>query len=85
MLTQEKVVTIKVLNKQGQSIKGIARATGLARNTVRKYLQRDTSTPTYERKVTGPSKLNPFKGYIQSRMPLLIRIGFQPVCCLKRF
>ena len=68
MLTQEKVVTIKVLNKQGQSIKGIVRETGLARNTVRKYLQRDTSTPTYERKVTGPSKLDPFKGYIQSRI-----------------
>ena len=68
MLTQEKIVTIKVLKKQGQSIKGIARETGLARNTVRKYLKRDTSTPAYERKVTRSGKLDPFKGYIKSRI-----------------
>ena len=68
MLTQEKIVTIKVLNKQGHSIKGIARETGLARNTVRKYLKRDTSTPAYERKVTRSGKLDPFKGYIKSRI-----------------
>lgn len=40
MLTQEWVVTIKVLKQQGKSIKRIARETGLARNTVKKYLQR---------------------------------------------
>lgn len=68
MLTQEMVVTIKVLKHQGKSIKGIARETGLARNTVKKYLQQTESTPVYQRSVVRPSKLDPFKDYIQSRI-----------------
>lgn len=68
MLTQEMVVTIKVLKHQGKSIKGIARETGLARNTVKKYLQQTESTPVYQRSVVRPSKLDPFKDYIQARI-----------------
>ena len=68
MLTQEMVVTIKVLSKQGQSIKAIARETGLARNTVRKYLQQDESTTHQRQRTIKPSKLDPFKSYIQGRI-----------------
>lgn len=68
MLTQEKVVTIKVLKQQGKSIKRIARETGLARNTIKKYLQRTDTKPVYQRKTYRPSKLEPFKDYIQSRI-----------------
>ncbi|ROR47811.1 UNVERIFIED_ORG: transposase [Providencia alcalifaciens] len=68
MLTQEKVVTIKVLKQQGKSIKRIARETGLARNTIKKYLQRTDTKPVYQRKTHRPSKLEPFKDYIQSRI-----------------
>ena len=39
MLTQEQAVEIQVLNKQGRSIRQIARETGLSRNTVRRYLR----------------------------------------------
>ena len=43
MLEQEKVMELKILNKQGQSMKAIARVSGAARNTVRKYV-RDSAT-----------------------------------------
>lgn len=68
MLTQEWVVTIKVLKQQGKSIKRIARETGLARNTVKKYLQRTDTKPVYQRKARRASKLDPFKDYIQYRV-----------------
>ena len=68
MLNQEMVVTIRVLNRQGQSIKGIARETGLSKNTVKKYLQQTDCPARYERKVVKPSKLAPFKAYLQSRI-----------------
>ncbi|AMN46457.1 hypothetical protein ACG33_04950 [Steroidobacter denitrificans] len=40
MLTQEQVVEIQVLGRQGRSIRQIARQTGLSRNTVRRYRAR---------------------------------------------
>jgi transposase len=39
MLDQEKVMELKVLSKQGQPVKAIARVSGAARNTVRKYVR----------------------------------------------
>jgi transposase len=39
MLDQDKIMELKVLNKQGQAIKAIARVSGAARNTVRKYVR----------------------------------------------
>lgn len=68
MLNQEMVVTINVLKKQGLSIKGIARETGLSKNTVKKYLRSGDTTPSYQRKVQRPSKLEPYKDYIRARI-----------------
>lgn len=64
MLNQEMVVTIDVLETQGLSIKGIARETGLSKNTVKKYLRADGIASRYERKVQRPSKLEPFKDVV---------------------
>ena len=50
MLTQEMVVTIKILKHQGKSTKGIARETGLARNTVKKYWQQTECAPVYRKR-----------------------------------
>lgn len=68
MLTQEMVVTIKVLKKQGMSIKGIAQETGVARNTVKKYLNQPNVEPSYNRSSKRQSKLDPYKDYLQSRI-----------------
>jgi transposase len=41
------------------SIREISRRTGLARNTVKKYLRSDETEPTFTRRVS-PSKLDPY-------------------------
>ena len=41
------------------SIREISRRTGLARNTVKKYLRSGVSEPRYAKR-TGPSKLDPY-------------------------
>ena len=68
MLTQEMVVTIQVLKKRGQSIKAISRETGISRNTVKKYLNEESTAPQYQRRANRVSKLDPYKPYIHQRI-----------------
>lgn len=68
MLNQEQSVEIRVLARQGHSIKSIARELELSRNTVRKYLRGECRSPKYRRRLARPRKLDPFKGYLQERM-----------------
>lgn len=68
MVTQEQSVEIKVLARQGQSIKSIARELGLSRNTVRKYLRGEGTQPRYTPRAPRPCKLDPFKDYLQQRI-----------------
>ena len=67
MLTREEVMEIRVLHRQGMSIRGIARATGVSRNVVRRYL-RSPEAPRYKRRAARRSKLDPFKSYIAERL-----------------
>jgi transposase len=68
MLTQEQSVEIRVLARQGHSIKKIAQELGLSRNTVRKYLRGEASAPRYKARSPRPCKLDPFTGYLQERI-----------------
>ena len=44
MLVTEKVVEIRVLSRQGHSIRALARTLGVSLNKVRRYLRRDCRT-----------------------------------------
>ena len=44
MLTQEQAAEIRILARQGESIRQISRRTGLSRNTVRRYLRDEAVT-----------------------------------------
>jgi transposase len=67
MLTQEQAVEVRVMARQGKGIREIARATGISRNTVRKYL-RESGPPRYQERAPRPSKLDPYKNYLMERV-----------------
>jgi len=62
MLRSKTVHTIRALAAQGKSIRAIAEQTGLARNTIRKYLR---GTPEAAPRPRRSSKLDPFKDQIR--------------------
>ena len=66
MLVAEEAVEIRVLRRQGKSIREIARMLEVSRNTVRRYL-RVEGLPRYEREAR-PSKLEPYKHYLGERV-----------------
>lgn len=66
MLTGEETMEIRVLRRQGMSIREISRRTGVSRNTVRRYL-RNNGEPMYGPRPPTGSKLDPFKEYLATR------------------
>lgn len=58
---------IRILRDQGRSLREIARETGLAINTVRKYLS-DEEAPVYGPRAPRQGKLDPFKEYLTTRV-----------------
>lgn len=68
MLTQEILVEIHVLHRQGQSIRAIAKRLGVSRNTVRRYLRDLSVVPCYPDRAQRATKLDPFKAYLLARI-----------------
>ena len=67
MLTQEQCVEIRVLSRQGKSIRGIAKELGVSRNTVREHL-RDPRARRYGPRLPRTTKLDPYRAYLESRI-----------------
>lgn len=59
---------IRILQKQGMSIRGIARHLGVSRATVRKYLREPEREPAYRARSRGPSKLDEHKDFLRQRV-----------------
>lgn len=68
MLTQERLVEIHVLHRQGMSIRKIARELGISRNTVRHYLRNLPVQPKYQDRPVRQSILEPYKPYLHERI-----------------
>jgi transposase len=68
MVNQEQLVDIHVRHQQGQSIRKIAKDTGLSRNTIRRYLRKPNLVPCYTARPEQPSVLEPFKPYLLERI-----------------
>jgi transposase len=68
MLTQEQSVEVRVLKRQGHSIRAIARETGLSRVTVRRYLQDPTATVRYGPRAPRAGKLDGHRDYLLARI-----------------
>lgn len=58
---------IKILHKQGKSLRAIAGEVGCSVNTVRKYLKHE-GKPGYKQRESRPGKLTPFEDYIRARI-----------------
>lgn len=68
MLTQETLVEIHVLHRQGESIRAIAQKLGVSRNTVRRYLRDLSAAPKYPNRALKATKLDPYKEYLLARI-----------------
>jgi|GEM_PF-3332423 len=75
MFTVEEFLVIRDLHHQGLNISQISRETGYHRNTVRKYLAAQTMPIPVSRR-PRPSKLDPYKAYIQQRIRDHPRVTF---------
>ena len=67
MISKEVYVEIKVMRRQGKSLRQIAEAVGCAVNTVRSHIL-SADIPRYERKVKRPGKLAGFESYLRERL-----------------
>ncbi len=59
---------IRILHRQGKSIRSIATDLSISRETVRKYLRSPGLEPGYGPRAARPSKLDPFKDYVRQRL-----------------
>ena len=59
---------IRIMRRQGTSIRSIAKELLISRETVRKYLRSPGLEPVYGPRAPRPSKLDPYKAYTRQRL-----------------
>jgi transposase len=67
MLGNEEFMEIKVLRRQGKSLRAIAAEVGCAVNTVRRHLEHP-ELPRYAKRRSTRPKLGPFEAYLRERI-----------------
>lgn len=82
MITWEQTMEIKILRRQGKSLRQIAQETGFSVNTVRKYLVYE-GAPRYRGRPGGMKKLAPYMVYLRERVEQARPIRL-PACVLLR-
>lgn len=58
---------IRILARQGKSVREISRTMGISRNTVRRYL-RSVAWQRYKTRPGRPSKIDPYRLYLEERI-----------------
>lgn len=82
MIKWEQTMEIKILRRQGKSLRQIAQETGFSVNTVRKYLVYE-GVPRYQGRPRGMKKLAPYMAYLEQRVKGAHPIRL-PACVLLR-
>ena len=65
MISMSDVNSMRQTGRDGESVSSIARATGVSRDTVYKYLAQDDFSPRPPARRSAPSKLDPYKPIIR--------------------
>lgn len=68
MLTKEAIMEIKILSRQGLSIRAIGRELHISRNTVRKYLRGEAVKPPERTGPGRPRKLAAYEDWLRRRV-----------------
>jgi len=66
MISMSKVQDIRRMRREGESIAGISRATGVSEPTVRKYLKPQDLSPKMPVKAKGPSVMDQYSAIVDS-------------------
>ena len=74
VIVNGELFVIHELRHQGLSISAIARQTGLARKTVRKYLKQGLQAPRYGPRAPRAQLLDPYRAYLRERVKAYPRI-----------
>ena len=68
MITKEELMKIQILHQQGMSQRRIAKALGISRVTVKRYLENGIDTPKYTQRDKVISILEAYKSFLHSRI-----------------
>ena len=75
VLTNWELFMLHQLHEDGLTISEIARRSGLDRKTVRKYIQRGLTAPSYGPRAPRPQVLDPYVDYLQAWRANLLDAG----------
>ena len=82
MIKLEQTMEIKILRRQGKSLRKISQEVGLSVNTVLKYLTHEGAV-RYQKRPSLHQKLDPYKGYLTQRTQVALPMKLPATVLLK--